>query len=164
LNLETAKERSCLDQPFLKVERYYMFKIIPESSCNLKNPTIIEVIPHSHHHQHYSLGERDNYIKRIENQMNEKRQLLINQREYLNRTVEENEYLEGVRNDYKQYNNIIIKQKEDQIKAMEILNRYIEDLKISGKLTEHDIGETRREQREIMDEIDIVKKSLNELI
>jgi hypothetical protein len=28
LNLATAKERSCLDQPFLKVERFILYKKI----------------------------------------------------------------------------------------------------------------------------------------
>ena len=111
-----------------------------------------------------SLGDRDTYIKQIEDQIKEKRQSLINQRGYLNRTIKENEYLEGVRNDYKKYNNYVVKQKEDQIKAMKILNQYIEDIKVSGKLTEHDIEETRKEQQEILNEIDTIKNSLNELI
>ena len=111
-----------------------------------------------------SLGDRDTYIKQIEDQIKEKRQSLINQRGYLNRTIKENEYLEGVRNDYKKYNNYVVKQKEDQIKAMKILNQYIEDIKVSGKLTEHDIEETRKEQQEILNEIDTIKNSLDELI
>ena len=61
-----------------------------------------------------SLSERDNYVKRIEKQIIEKRKMLIDQRKYLNNIGDENEYLEGVKNDYIKYNNHIVKQKNDQ--------------------------------------------------
>jgi hypothetical protein len=140
---------------------------IPQDECFLEEPKIIinKLFQRDKQTRYVeNLSDRDNYVKRIEKQIKEKRQMLINQREYLNNIGDENEYLEGVRNDYIKYNNHIVKQKEDQINAMSILNHYIEDLKLSGKLTEQDIEDTRKEQQEILDEIDIIKMSLDELI
>ena len=111
-----------------------------------------------------NVAERDNYLNQIEQQIKMKRQLLLEKRKYLEENVKENNFLENVRNDYKKYHEFILKQKEDQIKSMQFLNQYIDDLMVSGKLTEHDIVNSKREKQEIMSEVDKIKKDLDGLM
>jgi hypothetical protein len=111
-----------------------------------------------------NVGERDNYLNQIEQQIKMKRQLLLEKRKYLEENVKENNFLENVRNDYKKYHDFILKQKQDQIKSMQFLNQYIDDLMVSGKLTEHDIVNSKKEKQEIMSELDKIKKDLDGLM
>jgi hypothetical protein len=111
-----------------------------------------------------NVADRDNYLDQIEQQIKMKRQLLLEKRKYLEENVKENHFLENVRNDYKKYNDFILKQKQDQIKSMQFLNQYIDDLMVSGKLTEHDIVNSKKEKQEIMSELDKIKKDLDGLM
>jgi hypothetical protein len=110
------------------------------------------------------VADRDNYLNQIEQQIKMKRQLLLEKRKYLEENVKENYFLENVRNDYKKYHDFILKQKQDQVKSMQFLNQYIDDLMVSGKLTEHDIVNSRKEKQEIMGEVDKIKKDLDGLM
>jgi len=111
-----------------------------------------------------SLDDRDNYLNQIEDQIQSKRKLLLEKRKYLEGAINQNSFLEGVKNDYKKYNNYIVKQNQDQIQAMKLLNQYVGDIIISGKLTEKDIHNTKNEQKEILKEIDKIKYNLDEII
>ena len=93
-----------------------------------------------------------------------KRNLLIDKRKTLEQTVDKNQFLEGVKNDYQRYHNYIIKQNQDQIRAMNILNQYLDDVIVSGKLTEKDIHNTRHEQSQILGEMDKIKGDLDNII
>ena len=42
--------------------------------------------------------------------------------------------------------------------------QYIDDLMVSGKLTEHDIVNSKKEKQEIMSELDKIKKDLDGLM
>jgi hypothetical protein len=111
-----------------------------------------------------NLADRDNYLTQIENQIQSKRNLLLEKRKTLENVVGENRFLEGVKNDYQKYHNYIIKQNQDQMRAMNILNQYLGDIMVSGKLTEKDINNTRQEQNNIIKEMDKIKSSLDEII
>jgi len=111
-----------------------------------------------------NVGDRDNYLNQIEQQIQMKRRLLLEKRKYLEENAKENHFLENVRNDYKKYHDFILKQKQDQVKSMQFLNQYIDDLMVSGKLTEQDIVNSKREKQEIRSEVDKIKKDLDGLI
>ena len=112
----------------------------------------------------YTLGDRDNAIVKIEKQIEAKKKMLYSRQLSLNNSVQDNAYLEGIKRDYAKYNAYIVKQKNEQIKAMELLKQYIEDIKLSGKLTEEAIVETKREHQGIVNEIDKIKKSMDKII
>ena len=112
----------------------------------------------------YGLGERDNYLAQIEQQIKNKRDFLLKKRNKVEHLSKENEFLENVKNDYQKYYNVILKQKQDQVKAMELLHQYIDDIKVSGKLTNQDIINTKREQNTILGEMDRIKKDLDGVI
>jgi len=112
----------------------------------------------------YDLGQRDNYLSQIEQQIKNKRTFLLNKRDKLKHLSKENEFLVNVRNDYQNYHDIILKQKQDQVASMELLNQYISDIMVSGKLTEQDIKNQKQERNMILREMDKIKKDLDGLI
>jgi hypothetical protein len=111
-----------------------------------------------------TLAERDLYIVHIDTLMDEKRKMLLEKQKTLQQTAKENEYLEMVRNDYRKYYNHIIKQKEDQINAMNYLKQYIDEIIVNGKLTDVDLENAKMEQDELIQEMDNIKGKLDEII
>jgi hypothetical protein len=96
--------------------------------------------------------------------MDEKRKMLLEKQKTLQQTAKENEYLEMVRNDYRKYYNHIVKQKEDQINAMNYLNQYIDEIIVNGKLTDVDLENAKMEQDELIQEMGNIKGKLDEII
>ena len=110
-----------------------------------------------------TLAERDLYLVHIDTLMDEKRKLLLEKQKTLQQTAKENEYLEMVRNDYRKYYNHIVKQKEDQINAMNYLKQYIDEIMVNGKLTDMDLENAKMEQDELIQEMDNIKGKLDEI-
>jgi len=110
------------------------------------------------------IGIRDKYIQQIEDQIKTKKHLLQEKRKYLEKTKEDNQFLEGVKRDYEKYKNHIVREKEDQLRAMNILKEYTDYIKIGTKITDETIQKTEQDQKEILGEIDKIKQSLDELI
>ena len=123
------------------------------------NPVLIE-------QQDYqlSLADRDKYLQQIEQQIAAKRKMLIDKRNYLERTLKENAFLEGVKKDYQKYRDYVVKEKQDQLRAMNVLKQYTEDLVTSTKLTEANIKETKRDQKDILREMEKIKMELHEIM
>jgi len=143
-------------------------QIIPIQNASLKNASLqnaslqnasSQIIP-----SQISLGNRDQYLLQIEAQIQDKRKWLLNKRKVLKKTVKENKFLEGVKSDYEKYHNFIVNQKQQKIKAMSLLNQYIGDIIVSGKLTEKDIQQTKNEEKEILGQIDKIKNDLDEIM
>jgi len=111
-----------------------------------------------------TLAERDLYLVHIDTLMDEKRKMLLEKQKTLQQTAKENEYLEMVRNDYRKYYNHIVKQKEDQINAMNYLKQYIDEIIVDGKLTDTDLENAKMEQDELIQEMDNIKGKLDEII
>jgi hypothetical protein len=111
-----------------------------------------------------TLADRDKYLQQIEGQIAAKRKLLLNKRNYLERTLKENAFLDGVKKDYQKYRDYIVKEKQDQLRAMNILKQYTEDLVTSTKLTEANIKETKRDQKDILREMEKIKMELEEIM
>jgi hypothetical protein len=111
-----------------------------------------------------TLAERDLYLVHIDTLMDEKRKMLLEKQKTLHQTAKENEYLEMVRNDYRKYYNHIVKQKEDQINAMNYLKQYIDEIIVNGKLTDVDLENAKLEQDELIQEMGNIKGKLDEII
>ena len=93
-----------------------------------------------------------------------KRNMLLNKQKRIKRISKQNAFLEQVKNDYEKYNNYILKQKEDQIRALNLLNNYIKDLSSSGELSENNIKDAKHEQNKIKRELKTIKSGLNNLM
>ena len=68
------------------------------------------------------LVKRDEQLLHIEDLIEAKRRMLIDKQKKLRFIVKQNRFLDAVKNDYATYYNFVSKQKQDQIKALEMLN------------------------------------------
>lgn len=110
------------------------------------------------------IRENDERFIQIQELIDAKRQMLINKQKKLIFISKQNRFLDAVKNDYDKYYNYIAQQKKDQIRALEILEEYIKDLTVSGKLTKHNIEDAKEEQSKILKEVSSIKESLDSII
>ena len=110
------------------------------------------------------LENRDQQLLQIENLIDAKRKMLIDKQKKFKNLTKENEFLNEVKQDYNKYYGYIVKQKEDQMSALSMLNTYIKDLTISGTLSKNNIQDAKNEQQKILTEINSIKKGIDDII
>lgn len=110
------------------------------------------------------LVKRDEQFLHINDLIEAKRKMLIDKQKKLRFISKQNRFLDAVKNDYANYYNYISKQKQDQIKALEMLNQYVHDLTVSGQLSKHNSEDAKFEQRRILKEVKSIKKGLDDII
>ena len=110
------------------------------------------------------LENRDQQLLQIENLIDAKRKMLIDKQKKFKNLTKENEFLNEVKQDYNKYYSYIVKQKEDQMSALTMLNSYIKDLTVSGNLSKNNIEDAKNEQHKILTEINSIKKGIDDII
>lgn len=110
------------------------------------------------------LEEKDERLLHIEELINTKRKMLLDKQKKLRFIEKQNHFLDAVKDDYNKYYNYISQQKQDQITALEMLNKYIHDLTVSGELSKHNIQDAKFEQERILHEVKSIKKGLDNII
>jgi len=110
------------------------------------------------------LENRDQKLLQIENLIDAKRKMLIGKQKKFKNLTKQNEFLSEVKQDYNKYYGYIVKQKEDQMSALTLLNGYIKDLTISGSLSKNNIEDAKNEQVKILTEINSIKKGIDDII
>ena len=110
------------------------------------------------------LENQDKNLLHIQDLIEAKRNLLFEKQKKLRFISKQNRFLEEVYNDYSKYHNYIIKQKNDQIQALGMIESYINDLTKSGNLTKHNIKDSKEEQRKILNEIKLIKEGLDSIM
>ena len=110
------------------------------------------------------LENRDQQLLQIENLIDAKRKMLIDKQKKFKNLTKQNEFLNEVKQDYNKYYGYIVKQKEDQMSALTMLNGYIKDLTISGTLSKNNIDDAKNEQNKILTEINSIKKGIDDII
>lgn len=108
------------------------------------------------------LANEDQFMK-IQALIEAKKQSLIDKQKKLKSVTKSNQFLNTVKEDYAKYYNVIIAQKQDQIKAISMLNEYIDDLASSGELNKHNIEDAKVEQMKLLREVNHIKKGLDSL-
>ena len=108
--------------------------------------------------------KRDEKLLQIEELINAKRKMLLDKQKKLRFISKQNNFLDAVKNDYAKYYGYIIKQKREQIEALDMLNNYINDLTVSGKLSKHNIEDAKHEQIKILKELKNIQKGLDSII
>ena len=111
-----------------------------------------------------SLVEKDQKLLQIEELIDAKRRMLLEKQKKLRFVTKQNEFLNVVKNDYINYYNYIAQQKQDQIKALELLNNYINELSTSGELSKYNIDDAKFEQSKILKEVSSIKNGLDTII
>ena len=112
----------------------------------------------------YQLPRKDDQFQLLQEMIDAKRDSLIKKQKTLHFLSKENSFLQGIRDDYSKYNKHIVQQKQDQMTALTILNKYIQDLSVTGELSKQNIEDARSEQKKILDEIDTIKNNLVPLL
>ena len=110
------------------------------------------------------LENRDQQLLQIENLIDAKRKMLIDKQKKFKNLTKENEFLNEVKEDYNKYYGYIVKQKEDQMSALTLLNGYIKDLTVSGTLSKNNVQDAKNEQQKILTEINSIKKGIDDII
>jgi hypothetical protein len=110
------------------------------------------------------LENKDQKLLQIENLIDAKRKMLIDKQKKFKNLTKQNEFLNEVKQDYNKYYGYIIKQKEEQMSALTLLNTYIKDLTISNSLSKNNIHDAKNEQQKILTEINSIKKELDNII
>ena len=110
------------------------------------------------------LENRDQQLLQIENLIDAKRKMLIDKQKKFKNLTKQNEFLNEVKQDYNKYYGYIVKQKEDQMSALTMLNGYIKDLTVSGNLSKNNIEDAKNEQHKILTEINSIKKGIDDII
>jgi hypothetical protein len=109
------------------------------------------------------LVKRDEQLLQIEELINAKRKMLLDKQKKLRFISKQNNFLDAVKNDYAKYYGYIAKQKREHIAALDVLNNYIQDLTVSGKLSKHNIEDAKHEQSKILNELKNIQKGLEAL-
>jgi len=110
------------------------------------------------------LAKRDEQLLHIEELIDAKRKMLLDKQKKLRFISKQNKFLDTIKNDYDKYHSYIINQKREQIGALDLLNNYINDLTVSGKLTKHNIEDAKHEQHKILKELKNIQKGLDNII
>ena len=75
----------------------------------------------------------------------------------------ENEFLEGVTNDYKRYHNYILSEKERERKQLEMLMGYLDKVLQEAGLSAEMANRARFQQNQILGEMDKIKGELDRI-
>ena len=110
------------------------------------------------------LVKSDERLLQIEELINAKRKMLLDKQKKMRFISKQNLFLEAVKNDYAKYSSYIAQQKREQMEALDLLNNYINDLTVSGKLSKHNIEDAKYEQSKILNELKSIKKGLDSII
>lgn len=107
------------------------------------------------------LVKRDEQLLHIEELIDAKRKMLLDKQKKIRFISKQNKFLDAIKNDYAKYYGYIVKQKHEQIEALDMLNNYIHDLTISGKLSKNNIEDAKHEQSKILNELKNIRKGLD---
>jgi hypothetical protein len=106
----------------------------------------------------------DDKLLKIDELIEAKRQMLQDKQKTIGKISKQNKFLEDVKNDYANYNNIIMKQKQEQIQALELIHKYINDLKSTEQISTQNIEDAKNDQFKIMNEIQSIKQNLEGIV
>jgi hypothetical protein len=120
----------------------------------------IKIAPINYAH----LENREQQFIQIENLIEAKRKMLLDKQQKINFISKQNQFLNEIKGDYNNYYNYIAQQKRDQMEALNLLNKYINDLTVSGELSKSNLVDAKQEQQKILSELNKIKNSLDNII
>jgi hypothetical protein len=110
------------------------------------------------------LASKDQQFIQLQQLIDSKRKMLLEKQNKYKKILKQNHFLEEIKNDYSNYSDYIMKQKQEQIQALEILQNYVQDLSVSGKLSKQNVKDAKYEQKKIIKELKYIKQNLDEVI
>jgi chromosome segregation ATPase len=110
------------------------------------------------------LKDLDEKLTKIQDLVDSKRKLLDTKHKKIENISKQNKFLTSVNEDYKKFYGQLVRQKEEQMMALNMLNKYLEDLNASNSLSNANLKDAKFEQKKILGEMDYIKKSLDNMI
>jgi hypothetical protein len=110
------------------------------------------------------LAQRDKQLLQIENEIKNKKMLLVQKRRDLDKKEKLNEYLSGVKTDYNKYYDYIVGEKQQQLNTLNLLKEYLDDLVQTENLVDRQLKTVRRDQKDILGEISNIRNELDNII
>jgi hypothetical protein len=111
----------------------------------------------------HKLADRDLKLLQLDEEIKNKKNLLLKKRKELEEKKGLNQYLEIVKDDYNKYYEVEVNKKKNELKAMTILNDYISYLENENHLVNNQIVTAKHDKKEILHEINKIKKELDNL-
>lgn len=111
-----------------------------------------------------NLAIRDLNIDALRKELECRKRFMLEKHREIEKTKDENAYLQGVAEDYMTYKNHLLKQKREQLRALKTISEYISETSSNIKQSEHVLQESRMQQREILEDIEKIKSEINELL
>jgi len=111
-----------------------------------------------------SLGERDLYLKKLEEEIKNKKALLLKEASDIDNGKKSSKLLEGVKKNYKTYYDGVVKEKQQQYDAMMLLNQYLEELIKKEHINEKQTKHARKDQKDIILEMEKITLDLKDII
>ena len=109
------------------------------------------------------LVDKDLRLYDIEEQINARRKLILDKNKTIQNKKKQNHFLNEVKQDYETFYKYIINEKQQQYQSMELLNKYLDDLKKTNQLAEDELTVLKYDQKDILSEMDKIKIELNKL-
>ena len=110
------------------------------------------------------LASKDQQFIQLQQLIESKKKMLLDKQIKYKKISKQNHFLEEIKNDYSNYSNYVMKQKQEQIQALEILHNYVKDLTISGNLSKQNVKDAKYEQKKIIKELKSIKHNLDNVI
>jgi len=107
---------------------------------------------------------QDNLIHQLKAEIQNRKNMLLENYQMLNKNQTENSLLYDVYNEYKSYYDYIIKMNEDKKNMLENLNKYLDEIIIENQLTEEQIYANKLQQQQIIRQLNKVKDELNTIV
>lgn len=111
-----------------------------------------------------SLAHRDMQLLKLEEEIKLKKDYLLKKRKELDSKIEMNEHLTEVKENYNKYHSYIVREKEEQRRALTLLQEYVSDLIKTEKVMDHDLREAKQDSSNIEHELKRITSELDELI
>jgi hypothetical protein len=111
-----------------------------------------------------SFGNIDEIKTILENEVMYKKTVLVDDLERLKEEREETEFLNEIAEDYKKYNQIILQQKQMQVKELMKILDYIDELTETQAVTKYTLNHTKNEQKRVIDEIKSLQSEMDKLV
>ena len=109
------------------------------------------------------LATRDKVIELLQSEINKTQDTVLDYLEEAKKVQNENEFLEGVTNDYKRYHNYILSEKERERKQLEMLMDYLDKVLQEAGLSAEMANKARFQQNQILGEMDNIFRMLKNL-
>lgn len=103
-------------------------------------------------------------LQQLQSEMKNNRDRMLSEQRELEKIKMDNQFLEGVHDDYKKYHQHIAQQKDEYSKKLNELVEYLEKQMLESGLSEKEMRQARFEQKRILEKLDRVKSDIDVLI